>query len=56
MAVPILDALSNLSLDPETASGVTHEVLKTLQSAPISDLPIVIRFLLGAAGRVKESI
>jgi hypothetical protein len=53
LTVPILDALSNLSLPPRLAAAVRTEVLSTLSSASLDDLPVVIRFVLQSAD--KES-
>ncbi|XP_021343216.1 Fanconi anemia group D2 protein-like [Mizuhopecten yessoensis] len=46
LTVPILDALSNLTLSPELLSEVRGSVLQTLASVKMEDLPVVIKFLL----------
>lgn len=46
LTVPILDALSNLNLNPELMTEVRGSVLQTLASVEIENLPVVIRFLL----------
>ncbi|XP_013394620.1 Fanconi anemia group D2 protein [Lingula anatina] len=46
LIVPILDALSNLSLKPELASEVKESVLQSLPSIELDDLPVVVKFLL----------
>ncbi|ORZ16363.1 Fanconi anaemia protein FancD2 nuclease-domain-containing protein [Absidia repens] len=46
LAVPILDALSNLSLHSEYLEDVRETVLERLQSAEVDDLAVIIKFLL----------
>ncbi|XP_078340386.1 Fanconi anemia group D2 protein-like [Crassostrea virginica] len=46
LTVPILDALSNLNLNPELMTEVRGTVLQTLASVDMENLPVVIRFLL----------
>ncbi|KAI8343466.1 Fanconi anaemia protein FANCD2 [Chlamydoabsidia padenii] len=46
LAVPILDALSNLSLHSEYLEDVRETVLERLQSAEIDDLAVIVKFLL----------
>ncbi|KAI8093433.1 Fanconi anaemia protein FANCD2 [Halteromyces radiatus] len=46
LAVPILDALSNLTLHSEYLEDVRETVLERLQSAEIDDLAVMVKFLL----------
>ncbi|XP_061195193.1 Fanconi anemia group D2 protein-like [Saccostrea echinata] len=46
LTVPILDALSNLNLNPELLMEVRGSVLQTLSTVEMENLPVVIRFLL----------
>lgn len=46
LAVPVLDALSNLTLTPDLLTEVRGSVLQTLASVKMEDLPVVIKFLL----------
>ncbi|XP_069142684.1 Fanconi anemia group D2 protein-like [Argopecten irradians] len=46
LTVPILDALSNLTLTTDLLSEVRGSVLQTLASVKMEDLPVVIKFLL----------
>ncbi|XP_062618450.1 Fanconi anemia group D2 protein-like, partial [Saccostrea cucullata] len=46
LTVPILDALSNLNLNPELMMEVRGSVLQTLSTVEVENLPVVVRFLL----------
>ncbi|KAF9581589.1 Fanconi anemia group D2 protein [Lunasporangiospora selenospora] len=46
LTVPILDALSNLDLQPDMLTSARNHVVSKLESAELDDLPIVIKFLL----------
>ncbi|XP_055999179.1 Fanconi anemia group D2 protein-like isoform X3 [Ostrea edulis] len=46
LTVPILDAFSNLNLNPELMAEVRGSVLQTLASVDLENLPVVVRFLL----------
>ncbi|XP_060079016.1 Fanconi anemia group D2 protein-like [Ylistrum balloti] len=45
LTVPVLDALSNLTLTPDLLSEVRGSLLLTLASVKMEDLPVVIKFL-----------
>eukprot|EP00003_Mantamonas_plastica_P007997 TRINITY_DN1688_c0_g1_i3.p2 TRINITY_DN1688_c0_g1~~TRINITY_DN1688_c0_g1_i3.p2 ORF type:complete len:115 (-),score=48.67 TRINITY_DN1688_c0_g1_i3:697-1041(-) len=47
--VPVLDALSNLSLSMDVLEDVRKKVLRSLDSSKIQDLPVIVRFLLQSA-------
>ena len=49
LTASVLDALSNLNLDRATMESVTDSVVTLLESAKISDLPVVVRFLVQRA-------
>lgn len=51
LTVPVLDALSNLSLPVHIADDVNKTVLTSLESANLDDLPVVIRFLLQTSNK-----
>ena len=46
LAVPILDALSNLNLRPDLLTEVRGSVMQTLASVDLEDLPVIVKFLL----------
>ena len=46
LTVPILDALSNLTLEPDVQNKARRQCLAKIESADVDDLPVVIRFLL----------
>ncbi|OBZ85627.1 Fanconi anemia group D2 protein [Choanephora cucurbitarum] len=46
LTVPILDALSNLTLHSESLDDVRETVLERLESAEIDDLATIVKFLL----------
>ncbi|KAI9475361.1 Fanconi anemia protein FancD2 nuclease-domain-containing protein [Zychaea mexicana] len=46
LTVPILDALSNLTLHSESLEDVRDTVLDRLESAELDDLAVIIKFLL----------
>ncbi|XP_076105835.1 Fanconi anemia group D2 protein-like [Mytilus galloprovincialis] len=46
LTVPILDSLANLNLTSELLAEVRGTVLKTLHSAEVEELPVIIKFLL----------
>ncbi|KAG1448809.1 hypothetical protein G6F56_008838 [Rhizopus delemar] len=46
LTVPILDALSNLTLHSESLEDVKDIVLERLESAELDDLAVIVRFLL----------
>lgn len=46
LTVPILDALSNLTLHSESLDDVRETVLERLESAEMDDLAIIVKFLL----------
>ncbi|GAA5812259.1 hypothetical protein MFLAVUS_005709 [Mucor flavus] len=46
LTVPILDALSNLTLHSENLEDVREMVLERLESAELDDLAIIVKFLL----------
>ncbi|KAI9025258.1 Fanconi anaemia protein FANCD2 [Phycomyces nitens] len=46
LTVPILDALSNLTLHSESLDDVRQVVLERLDSAELDDLPVIVKFLL----------
>lgn len=46
LTVPILDALSNLTLHSESLEDVREMVLERLESAELDDLAIIVKFLL----------
>ncbi|KAG9294638.1 hypothetical protein G9A89_008117 [Geosiphon pyriformis] len=46
LMVPILDALSNFSLEEDSISEIREVVVDKLESADLADLPIVVKFLL----------
>ncbi|KAL0093289.1 Fanconi anemia protein FANCD2 [Phycomyces blakesleeanus] len=46
LTVPILDALSNLTLHSESLDDVRDVVLERLDSAELDDLPVIVKFLL----------
>ncbi|XP_022805734.1 Fanconi anemia group D2 protein-like [Stylophora pistillata] len=46
LTVPILDALSNLNLHSDLLAEVRASVIQILPSAEISDLPVVVKFIL----------
>lgn len=50
LTVAILDALSNLSLQPELLVEVRASVIQMLPSAEIDDLPVVVKFILQSVG------
>ena len=49
LTVPILDALSNLTLHSESLDDVRETVLERLESAKVDDLAIIVKFLLQTA-------
>ncbi|KAG2226033.1 hypothetical protein INT45_002499 [Circinella minor] len=49
LTVPILDALSNLTLHSESLEDVRETVLDRLESAELDDLAVIIKFLLHTA-------
>lgn len=49
LTVPILDALSNLTLHSESLEDVREIVLERLESAELDDLAVIIKFLLQTA-------
>lgn len=49
LTVPILDALSNLTLHSESLEDVRELVLERLASAELDDLAVIIKFLLHTA-------
>ena len=54
MSVVVFDCFSQLDLIPEHASKVTDLALEALPSVSLSDLPVVLRFLL--QGSAKSSV
>lgn len=46
LTVPILDALSNLTLHSESLEDVREMVLDRLESAELDDLAVILKFLL----------
>lgn len=46
LTVPILDALSNLTLHSESLEDVREVVLDRLESAELDDLAVILRFML----------
>jgi Fanconi anemia group D2 protein len=46
LTVPILDALSNLTLHSESLEDVRESVLERLESAELDDLAIIVKFML----------
>ncbi|RMX53291.1 hypothetical protein pdam_00015249, partial [Pocillopora damicornis] len=50
LTVPILDALSNLNLRSDLLAEVRASVIQMLPSAEISDLPVVVKFILQSVG------
>jgi Fanconi anemia group D2 protein len=46
LTVSILDAISNLFLAPRKKEEATERVLNTLGSASLTDLPVIVRFLI----------
>jgi Fanconi anemia group D2 protein len=46
LTVPILDALSNLTLHSESLEDVRESVLDRLESAELDDLAIIVKFML----------
>ncbi|KAI8384781.1 Fanconi anaemia protein FANCD2 [Radiomyces spectabilis] len=49
LTVPILDALSNLTLHSESLDDVRQTVLERLESAELDDLAVIVKFLLQTA-------
>lgn len=46
LTVPILDALSNLTLHSESLEDIQDSVLERLESAELDDLAIIVKFML----------
>jgi len=46
LTVPILDSLSNLTLEADVQNKARRQCLSKIESADVDDLPVVIRFLL----------
>lgn len=46
LTVPILDALSNLTLHSESLEDVRETMLDRLESAELDDLAVIIKFML----------
>jgi Fanconi anemia group D2 protein len=46
LTVPILDALSNLTLHSESLDDVRETVLDRLESAELDDLAVIVKFML----------
>jgi Fanconi anemia group D2 protein len=46
LTVPILDALSNLTLHSESLEDVRETVLERLESAELDDLAVIVKFML----------
>ncbi|KAL6041505.1 Fanconi anemia group D2 protein, partial [Balamuthia mandrillaris] len=51
LTVPILDTLSNLNLPSELTDQVRNSVLRSLPSAALDDLPVVVSFLLRSTNK-----
>ena len=42
----ILDTLTNLSLGPEVVGDIQAQVMRTLSSVSLKDLPVMVKFIL----------
>lgn len=52
LTVPILDALSNLTLHSESLEDVRETILERLESAELDDLAVIVKFLLQTASPI----
>jgi fanconi anemia group D2 protein len=46
MTIPILESLSNLNINDEYLEDLLTLISEKMDSAPLEDLPVIIKFLL----------
>ena len=56
LTLPILDALSNMTLPPPLSHSVVSAITARLPTTDVKDLPVCVRFLLSAGGGGGEEV
>ena len=56
LAVAILDALGNLCLESSDLIEVRADVIQTLPSAQLADVPVIVKFLLQTVNSSEDAL
>ena len=56
LEVAILDTLGNLCLEASDLAELRGDVVRTLPSAQLSDVPVIVKFLLQTASSTDDAL